>query len=88
MLTFKPFQYFLDGFCRYVGDLLEHLENIPSIGVCQMACSHDTQCKYWVYDKDTHDCELLADDRRECDISRGPPTPTINACFPPNNTPV
>ena len=47
-----------------------------------MACSHYDGCKYFVYDKDTLDCELLTSSVKECDISRGPPKPTYSECFP------
>ena len=63
---------------------MEHLEAIPSVGTCQMACQHYTGCQYWVFDKETGDCELLSDNDRVCDFSRGPPKPSYNECFPPN----
>ena len=83
MSFFSLFQYYVDGFCRYLGDLEEHLENIPSVGTCQQACQHYTGCKYWVYDEDQMDCELLNSNERICDISRGPPKPSYAECFPP-----
>ena len=33
-----------------------------------------------MYDKDTGDCELLAAPKRNCDILRGPPTPSYDDC--------
>ena len=49
-----------------------------------MACQHYDGCKYFEYDQDTQDCELLNSSERICDISRGPPKPSYNECFPPN----
>ena len=80
-LYFHYLQYFLEGYCRYEGDLLEHLEGISSIEICQIACSHDAACRYFLYDETTKDCELFDDDTRVCDFRRGPPTPDINECF-------
>ena len=47
---------------------------------CQEACVHRPGCEYFVYDIDTEDCELLAAPTRECDILRGPPTPSYEEC--------
>ena len=45
-----------------------------------MACEHLPNCDYFVYDKDSQDCELLNAPTRKCDILRGPPTPSYDEC--------
>ena len=76
----------MEGYCRYEGDLLEHLEYITSPEQCQLACSKLGICEYFVYDYDKDDCELLNAPLRKCDILRGPPEPKYETCFNTTST--
>ena len=71
----------MEGFCRYEGDLLEHLEFIKSPEQCQEACAYLEICHYFVYDYSKDDCELLGSPLRKCDILRGPPEPSYETCI-------
>jgi len=76
---------FREGLCTYEGDRLEALDNIPSMEVCQMACQHysldpATTCRFFVYDSETKNCELLNSGERDCDIVRGTPQPDFEQC--------
>ena len=71
----------MEGFCRYEGDLLEHLEFIKSPEQCQEACTYLDICHYFVYDYNKDDCELLGSPIRKCDILRGPPEPSYETCI-------
>lgn len=74
-------QTFLEGNCRYDGDLIQHLDNLPSVEMCQLECTvHFSFCKYFVYDTKNEGCELLNSDRRSCNDIRGPPIPTFDEC--------
>jgi hypothetical protein len=79
-------QVFVEGYCRYEGNLLEHLEKIESAIQCQFACSFVPKCNYFLYDIDLKDCELLDDEKRDCDLLRGPPSPDLLDCFEPTTT--
>ena len=59
---------------------MEHLDNIQGPQDCQSACDHLDRCRYFVYDYDTKDCELLDSDQRNCDQIRGPPEPIYEEC--------
>ena len=73
-------------FCRYEGDLLEHLENIETPAHCQTACNHMPRCNYFLYDHDKDDCELVDSDVRHCDVMVGPPEPSIEYCDKDHST--
>ena len=53
---------------------------------CQLACEHLPKCEYFVYDKDSGDCELLNAPKRTCDILRGPHTPNYEQCMNSTST--
>ena len=69
------FQLFTEGYCRYEGDLLENLEDVSNLKICQLACVLKSECQYFVYDKSIPSCQLRAAPERTCDLLRGPPTP-------------
>merc|ERR1712018_900850 len=53
-----PCKGFLEGYCRYQGDLLKHLEGLSSLSKCQDTCFLFPGCQYFVYKIETKDCEL------------------------------
>ena len=55
----------------FEGNLLEHLNQIKDEATCQMACQHVPACKYYVWDKDQKDCQLLDSGDRTCDMVKG-----------------
>ena len=62
------------------------MEFIDSPERCQLACTKDPACRYFVYDYDLDDCELLNSPLRKCDILRGPPEPSYDTCFNSSTT--
>ena len=52
----------------FEGNLMEHLNDIKDEATCQLACLHVPGCKYYIYDKDEKDCELMDSDSRQCDL--------------------
>ena len=74
-------QVFVEGYCRYEGNLLEHLEKIETVEQCQFACKIVPKCNYFLYDIELEDCELLDAEKRSCDLLRGPPKPAVNDCL-------
>merc|ERR1719394_845065 len=65
-----------EGGCMFEGNLMEHLNDIPSEDFCQKACQHIPLCKYYIWDSSNvkngqqqpGDCELLDSDKRQCDL--------------------
>ena len=74
------FQLFTDGYCRFNGSLLENLEEISSIETCKHACQFDEKCKYFIYYKNEKVCETLDNDVYQCDVMKGPPSPSYESC--------
>jgi len=56
-----------ESYCMFEGDLLEHLNSIPDEKTCQQACAHVPNCKYYIWDKNDLDCQLLDSSSRQCD---------------------
>ena len=74
------FQNFREHLCDYEGDVLENLEHIGDIELCQLACSHHGECRFFRYDLEYQDCELLNSDARNCAMVRGTPEPDFHQC--------
>ena len=55
----------------FEGNLLEHLNSIPSEDTCQLACNHVPSCQYYIWDNVQNDCQLLDSDARQCDMIKG-----------------
>ena len=68
--------------CSYNGATIEHEGNVESLEACQKRCEFIKGCKYWQYDKEKNDCELLDSDDRVCDASTGSSKPSYEECFP------
>jgi len=62
---------FENAMCIFEGNVLEHFTLIDSEETCQKVCDHMPLCKYYVYDKETRDCDVRDSDKFNCDILRG-----------------
>ena len=54
---------------------------MPSADICQLACSLVGGCRYFIYDNDYKNCELLDSEDRDCDLILGPKFPLIDQCY-------
>ena len=61
-------QGYRQGYCMFEGNLMEHLNKIKDERTCQLACQNVPGCKYYIYDIDTKDCQLLDSSSRNCDL--------------------
>ena len=44
--------------CQGTGKIVKSYDSIPSEQQCQQACSLSDDCHYYVYKKDTNECQL------------------------------
>ena len=61
-------QGYRQGYCMFEGNLMEHLNEIKDEQTCQLACQNVPGCKYYIYDIDIKDCQLLNSSSRNCDL--------------------
>ena len=80
------FQAFLEGVCHYSGNILEHLDSLATEDQCQLACLFHRDCQYFVYNHDIKECELHDSGKRNCNVIKGPPSPTYEECQPTTTT--
>ena len=77
--------------CDYLGDYLFSTDNIADSKHCQELCEQYEVlgCRYWVFQQnangDKHDCLLLKGDERNCAMTGGAASPSINECTTGNN---
>ena len=78
---------FREDYCRFESSsLLENLEDIGSLGDCQLACSYISKCDFFLYDVSKRVCKLNTNafHFRKCDIVHGSPTPDFQSCLDSN----
>ena len=68
-------QPFTEGYCTFTGDILDNLDDIFDINICQTVCKLNQLCEYFLYDTELKDCKTYKSVTRDCDIIRGPPSP-------------
>jgi len=73
---------FREAYCRYDMDLLDNLEHIHNITICQEACRYRDHCNFFQYFEKENVCKLQNThwELRVCDIIYGTPTPTLESC--------
>jgi hypothetical protein len=59
---------------------LEHLDGLATEDQCQLACLFHRDCQYFVYNRDIEECELHDSEKRNCNVIKGPPSPTLEEC--------
>jgi hypothetical protein len=86
LILISCLKVFVEGYCRFEGNLLEHLEMIETVDQCQFACKIVPNCNYFLYDVELQDCELFDSEKRDCDLLRGPPKPAVTDCLEQTTT--
>ena len=82
------FKNFREGYCRFEDYVvLENLETVRSLTLCQQACQHRPNCEFFVYEKKDHICHLQGGVKRDCDIVHGLPEPSFAGCLTDNKIP-
>ena len=74
-------QGFLEGDCSLEDTRFRTLQSVENVSLCQRACEITDRCFYFMYDARAQDCELFDRGARVCDLSFGPPRPSIKECF-------
>lgn len=74
---------FREAYCRFDMDLLDNLEHVQSLTLCQLACQHRSFCNFFVYFEDDLVCKLQTTNfaNRICDIVHGTPEPAFQLCL-------
>lgn len=79
---------FREGYCRFEDYVvLENLETVQSLTLCQQACRHRPNCEFFVYEKKDQICHLQGGVKRDCDIVHGLPEPSFAGCLTENKIP-
>ena len=70
-------------------DLIEHLEDIENMTVCQIACQNVPRCNFFTFLKDKQVCKLQFANfnSRVCDIVHGTASPNFQSCLDSNKIP-
>ena len=53
--------------CQETGTIVKTYDSIPSEQSCQQACDFSDDCLYYVYKKDTSECQLRTNTVEKCD---------------------
>ena len=64
-------------------DLLDNLEHVQNITLCQLSCQNRPYCNFFVYQEEEKVCKLQLTNfaNRVCDIVHGPPDPAVQDCL-------
>ena len=71
--------------CDYESQVINTLDNVRSEEQCQMMCSEELDCHYYLFDSVTRKCESLASSKRSCDLLMAPADTPLKDCLPTNS---
>ena len=69
--------------CQEAGTIVKSYDSIPSEESCQQACDFSDDCHYYVYKKDTTECQLRTNAVDKCDqviVLKGVTGATADQC--------
>lgn len=67
--------------------MLENLEDVASLSLCQRACQMRRGCTFFTYFDLYTICRLEGSLLRDCDIVHGPSAPSYESCLKQNKIP-